>query len=385
MTDNFSAGSIQSHEHEASRLLSFARIAYGVLYGFAFALLVWGYDGRLLAASAAEQPWTKLLFGLPLAVIVGFFAGRLTARYSSMGASIVIWMSAHGLLGIIAGRIPFAGRNLAGWLADQRLWGVDIYPYERAALVRTILVVLINIALGVVVGVIEDRAVERAWDRTTPDDKMSWQSWLALLSICVPLALLPTATIDGFVNRPLRISQQVVGELVGLTVAGASKETIEAKGSSYRSIEPFREALSERYVNHFVTFGSDTETWYSAYVDIAFADGLVLRCVSSGNTVLYCDDFSTKFAAWMEDLIRAGLYGERGWLDDKMKRLVVDDAVIDWLAAHGDQLSENYEVSRDGQQGGWILMSARFDTGLEMLCRFHGATPIQVDQCEIKK
>lgn len=381
MTDNFSTAPIQSHEREASKLLSFVRTAYGVLFGLAFALSVWGYDGVLLVSSAAEQPWTKLLFGLPLAIIVGLLAGWLTARYSSTGVCIVVWMIANGLLGVIAGRIPFAGGNLAAWLADRRLWGIDIFPYERAAMVRTILVVLVNAVLGIVVGFFEDRAVEWAWDRTTSDDKMSWRSWVALLSVCIPLALLPMVSVDGFINRPLRIPQQVVGELVNLAVTGATQEMIGTREASYRSIEPFREALSERYVNHFVAFGSDTEAWDSAYVDVAFDDGFVLRCVSSVKTVLYCDDFSSKFTAWVGDLVHAGLYGERAWLDAKMKRLAVDDAVVDWLAAHRDQLSETYEVSRDSQQGGWVFMSARFDTGFEMLCRFHGAAPIQVDQC----
>ena len=298
-----------------------------------------------------------------------------------MGVSIAVWMMANGLLGVIAARMPFAGGNLAAWLADQRLWGVDVFPYERAALIRTTLVVLINTALGIMVGVLKDQAVERAWDRTTPDDRMGWRSWVALFSICIPVAILPAVSVDGFINRPLRIPQQVVGELVNLTVNGANEEMIGTRYSSYRSIEPFRESLSKRYVSHRVEFGSDTETWYSAYVDTVFDNGFVLRCVTAEKHVLYCDDFSTKFVAWMGDLVEAGLYGERAWLEAKMRRLVVDDAAVDWLVVHSDQLSETYEVSRDGQQGGWILMSARFDTGFEILCRFHGAAPIVVDQC----
>lgn len=72
MTGKLAAMSIQSHEYEASRLISFARTAYGVTFGLAFALAVWGYDGFMLASSAAEQPWAKFMFGLPLAIIIGF-------------------------------------------------------------------------------------------------------------------------------------------------------------------------------------------------------------------------------------------------------------------------------------------------------------------------
>ena len=55
---------------------------------------------------------------------------------------------------------------------------------------------------------------------------------------------------------------------------------------------PYRENLSDEYETYFVSFSSETGTWYSAYIDVVFEDGYVLRCVTVGDRVVYCDDFS---------------------------------------------------------------------------------------------
>ncbi len=380
MTGDRFSKPIEFHEQRLRRLFVSAGTAYGLIFGLSFALFAWGYDGLMLASSAAHLAWMKLLLGLPLAIVIGGLAGRLAALSSSTAVFVALWATTGALLGAIGGHIPFDGGNLAAWLADRRLWGVVILPYGHSAAVRTTIVALLNAVLGAAVGFVESLAVQWAWDRATPDDKMSRRSWAVLLLVCIPLAFPLAGIVDGFINQPLRAPQQAVGELIKMAVAGSPART-KAQKASYRSIEPFREALSEQYVSHFVAFSSDTGTWYSAYVDVAFDNGLVLRCATAGRNVIYCDDFSQKFATWMGDLVRAGLYGERPWLEAKMRRLAVDDTVLTWLAAHRDQLSETYQASRVGQQGGWVLMSARFDTGFEMTCRFRGATPVLVDQC----
>jgi hypothetical protein len=104
--------------------------------------------------------------------------------------------------------------------------------------------------------------------------------------------------------------------------------------------------------------------------------------LSPEHRVLICADISKKYAGWMDDLIHAGLTGERRWINDPMRTLNIEEDVISWLRSHDDQLSESYQVTRAGQQGRWVFMAARFDTGFEMICRFHGTSSIQVDRCE---
>jgi len=377
MTDKHTLEALQYHEEQARKFFLKTGTAYGLLLGLGFALFTWGYDALLLASSSADLAWARLLWGLPLAVISGGLVGRLAAHSDSAGISAALWAAAGALWGVLAGHIPFDGGNLAAWLADRRLWGMVIFPYCHSVEVRTGLIVIISAFLGLIVGFIQSQAQEWVWDRATPEGRMSREAWV-VLCLCISLALPLAGTVEGLLNRPLRRPQQKVAELIELSIAGA-QDAAEAKGIAYRAAAPFRADFSEQYVTHLVKY--DPETLYSAYVDVAFDNRFVLRCVTLGEHVAYCDDFSQKFAGWMDDLIHAGLTGEHRWLAAPVRRLQVDDAVTAWLAEHRGQLEGDYEVSRTGQQGGWILMSARFASGFEIHCRFRGAAPIRVDQC----
>lgn len=371
---------VEFHDAEARRLIRFAGAAYGLIFGLSFSLLSWGYDALVLASGGAHLAWARLFLGLPLAVAICALFGWLTAAHSSTAIFVVVWMAVGGVLGVIAGHIPFDGGNLAAWIADRRLWGAPIFPFGDSARVRTILLILIEVALGAAVGFTESFAVEWAWQRASAKRRMSGASWASLL-VCVPLATLSAVAASALVYQPLRRPQRRVGELISASLSG-SADAVASRGLSYRTIEPFSDALSDQFASHFVAFSSDTQTWYSAYVDVAFDDGLVLRCVTSGKNVVYCDDFSQRLSIWVGDLVHAGLTGERRWLEARVRRLAVQDDAVTWLGAHRDQLSETYEARRVGHQGGWILTSIRFDTGFEILCRFHEAAPVMVDQCD---
>lgn len=377
MIDKRTPEAIQSQEEQTRKFFLKAGTVYGLLLGLGFALFTWGYDALLLASSSADLAWARLLWGLPLAVISGGLVGRLAAHGASAGISAALWAAAGALWGVLAGHMPFDGGNLAAWLTDRRLWGAVIFPYCHSAEVRTVLIVIISAFLGLIVGFFQSQAQEWVWDRATPEGRMSRESWI-VLCLCISLALPLAGTVEGLLNRPLRHPQQKVAELIELSIAGA-QDAAEAQGISYRAAAPFRAAFSEQYVTHLVEY--DPETLYSAYVDVAFDNGFVLRCVTLGEHVAYCDDFSKKFADWMDNLIHAGLTGEHRWLDAPVRRLQVDDTVTAWLTEPRGQLEGDYEVSRTGQRGGWILMSARFASGFEMHCHFRGAAPIRVDQC----
>ena len=377
MTANHSSVPARSREQETRKLFLTAGTAYGLIFGLSFSLFTWGFDALSLASSGADLAGAKLILGLPLAMVICGLAGRLAASSSSMAVFIALGAVVGALLGVIAGHMPYDGSNLAAWLADRRLWGLVVFPYGHAAAVRTTLVAIVMAGLGAVVGFVEYLAVEWAWDRATPEGRMSVLSWILLLA-CIPPVLLMTGTVEEMINQPIRTPQQRVGELIGLALEGAVEEA-QARGLTYRAVEPFLASFSEQYVVHLVDY--DQDTLYSAYVDVAFDNGFVLRCATVGKTVVHCDDFSRKFADWMDDLVHAGLHDERRWLDARVRYLAVDDAVVAWLADHRDQLSAGYELTWAGQQGGCVFMSARFDSGFEMTCRFLGAAPVRVDQC----
>ena len=375
-------------EAEARRLFRSSGAAYGLIFGLSFALIIWGRDAALLASARANLAWAKLLIGLPIAVIIAGMAGWLASLFSSTVVYIVLWAIAGALLGWVTGRMPFDGGNIAVWLTDRRLWGLSVFPYEESAQVRTQLLLLIGGGIGIAVGFLESLAVQWAWDRATPRGRMSLQSWIALL-VCVPLVL-PLATLaEDLVYQRVRVPQQRVSESIALALSGAGEEAFKQRNLNYFAFDIFYEDLSQNYVIHQAGY-RDIGGYTSTQVDAVFEDGFALRCettevgmfLSPEHRVLICTDISKKYADWMDDLIHASLTGERRWTDDPMRTLSVEEDVISWLRSHNDQLGSSYQVIGTGQQGGWVFMLARFDTGFEIVCRFHGTSSVQLDQCE---
>ncbi len=364
-------------EAESRRLFLAAGTAYGVVFALTFALLTWGYDAIQLAAHHANLPWAKVVLGLPLALAICSLAGNLAALAPLTAISVALWTAVGALLGLIAGHLPFEGRNLIVWLVDRRLWGLVVFPYGSSAAVRTTLVLVVGAGIGAASGLLERLALEWAWDRATPTGRMSLQSWAVLL-VCLPLTLLFTGATDELINQPLRSPQESVGRLISLTLAGTSEQA-EASGFNVGAVEPFRDSFSNRFTTYLVEY--DLSPPQVAFVDAVFDDGFALRCRTVGNIVAFCDALSPKLEGWMDDLIHAGLRGERRWMASPDPPLVVEDRVVRWLQDHPTRLSQTYELSRAGQQGQFVFMSARFDTGFEITCRFRGTRPLTVDQC----
>ena len=384
----FDSDADRRSEAEARKLTRSAGAAYGLIFGLSFALIIWGRDAALLASARADLAWAKLLLGLPIAVSIAVLASWLASLFSSTAVYILLWALAGALLGWITGRMPFDGGNIAAWLADRRLWGLPVFPYGESAQVRTQLLLFIGGGVGIAVGFFESLAVQWAGDRATLRGRMSLQSWITLL-VCIPL-IIPIATLaEDQVYQRIRIPQQRVSESVALALSGAGEDAFKQRNLNYFAFDTFYEDLSSSYVIHLAGY-RDIGGYTSTQVDAVFEDGFALRCettevgmfLSPEHRVLICADISKKYAGWMDDLIHASLIGERRWTDDPMRTLSVEENVISWLRSHNDQIDSSYQVIRAGQQGGWVFMSARFDTGFEMVCRFHGTSSVLLDQCE---
>jgi len=364
-------------ETEARRLFVAAGTAYGVVFGLTFALITWGYDALQLVAADANLAWSKLAVGVPLCLAICVLVGNLAGTFPQTAVSVALWTVAGTLLGLIAGHIPFEGRNLIVWLVDPRLWGLVVFPYGSSAAVRTTLILMVGAGVGAASGLLERLALEWAWDRATPGGRMSMQSWATLL-VCLPLTLLLTGATDEMINQPLRAPQRSVERLISLTLAGKSEQA-EARGLNVGAVKTFRESFSGDFDTYLVSY--DLSPPQIAYVDAVFDNGFALRCRTVGNVVAFCDDVSPRLEGWMDDLIFAGIHGERRWMDRPNPAIIVEDQVVRWLQDHPTQLSQTYELSRAGQQGRFVFMSARFDTGFEIVCRFRGTQPVAVDQC----
>ena len=349
--------------------------AYGFIWGLSFALLVWGYDALVLARNHAELPWAKLLIGLPVCLALCTLLGLLNAVISFGPLAALLGALAGGFLCWLAGHVPYEGVNLVSWVVHPDLWGVDLFPYGRAAEVRMWLTVPTGVILGAGAGYLQTWAVEWAWNASGPGGRMRPRAWLAL-TICVPFLLVTAVVIDTMVSAPLRAFQVRMAETIEKGRSGAAPEEQDV---SHRSIVPYRERLAGPYTTYLAVY--DTESLYFGYVDVAFASGPALRCSVVGEHVVYCEDFGARAAGWMDDLIHAGRSGERRWLQGPARVLAVEEEAVDWLSKHGAQMQGRYQVQRVDQSGGWFRLAARFEDGFVLVCRFHGMGPVVVDRC----
>jgi hypothetical protein len=357
-------------EGAARRLSRVAGLGWGLIYGLAVGLTVWGIDARVLARSNAELAGAKLALGLPLLLLIGAATGALAGRSDRAGGWVGAWMASGALIGIVVAAMPMASYNLATWIAEPRLRGVNVYPMGAGGAARLVFVTVVNGCVGSAVGLVAYLLAERARNLAAPTGRMSARSWAAL-AVCLPLALLPGLLGDELINQPLRTGQRVVYESISTDPAG---------GSSEGETGLDRDLLSTGYTLHLV--GYDLEEQGRATIDVAFEDGFVMRCEVAGRALSGCVPISPRFEAWMEDLIQAGLReGPGTQLESQAGEVSVAENVSSWLASQGEYLSGDYEVSRDTQHGGWVIMAARFDSGYTLTCRFHGASSVLVDQC----
>lgn len=363
------------------RLKIVSGTGYGIVFAVLFALLLWGHDGWVLTISHADMAWVKLLIGLPIAVVIFALAGFLSALSSSTVVAVVLWAVALGFMSVISSHLSFDGVNIFTWILDKRLWGEIILSFGYAAGVRTVLVIILNVAIGAAVGFLETVATQWAWDRSLGGKRMSLSSWVVLFG-SLPLAFLAALTIDGFIYQPLRLPQHVVHRTIqsGLTGEIGSSDVLE---SSYRSVKPYLENLSDNYTSYFIKFSTESGTWFSAFVDVRFDNGFVMRCVTLGDKLAYCADFSKKVDQWVYQLVDAGLNETRLWEEDKMQSLLVPTDVEDWLHQHRSQMNSAYQWQFGEQYGSLFFVIVEFENGNRMVCRFHSATPVVVERCAV--
>ena len=361
--------STRFHDREARRLSVIAGVAYGLVYSLAFGLTLWGYDARMLAQGRAEMAWTKLTVGLPLLAFLGAIAGYVAGRRGKAGVWVGVWTVCGVLIGIVAGGTPYAGYNLATWVTEPRLRGMDIYPFEPAAAARMVFLAAITGGVGTVVGLVGRLLMEKAWDLAAPGGRMSPRSWAVLL-LCTPLAILPGVAADEIINSELRTRQLVVYEIIS-----ADPE----QGVSHGNVDPYRDRFSDDFGLHLAGYDLEGQ---GTVVDVAFDNGFVVRCTVYGQALAGCPPISPWFEAWMDALIQDGLgEGQGTALESHANRVSVDSATVDWLASQGNRTSEDYEIARDTQHGGWVIMSARFSTDQVLACYFRGSSPVVLDRC----
>ena len=356
-----------------------AGTGYGLLFGLGFALFVWGYDALILSQSSADMAWAKLLLGLPCLLIIGGIVGTVGAWSSSLLLTTCIWAIALGGVGWLAGHIPFTGMSWLAGIIDPRFAGLTPWPYTDSNTLRTLLVVIAYTVYGFGVGYVETLAIEWAWDRTTPAGRMKAGAWAALL-VAWLVVLPPVFILDYFVMAPVRTPQVRVANLIETYLEGG-EAAVNVTGQNIAEAQRHGARFTPEYTLYFSGYDPRDKTFYTGYSDVVFNTGFALRCSVMGGRVSFCDDLSQKLDVRVGQMVQAGKTGERPWLEDKMKTFNVTEDVVTWLQAHQAQLSDAYHLTITAQKGHWMYVTAQFDTGVAMTCRFSGNAIVAVDQC----
>jgi len=365
--------STSPHAETTHRLSWITGLGCGLLFGLASGLTFWGHDAQVLARSSAELAWAKLEIGLPLVVLISVVTGALAGRSTKAGTWVGAWMVSGVLVGLIVGGMPFASYNLATWIAEPRLRGVNVYPMEPAGVARMIFVAITTGCTWSAAGLVSHLLVEQARGAASRTGRTERRSWMALL-LCLPMALPAGLIGDDITNRPLRTGLQAVYETISST--GPRGDVSTGDASPYRDLF----SPSAHYTLHLV--GYRLETPAQETVDVAFDNGFVVRCQVSGRTLDDCAPASPHFEAWMDGLIQETLQGEPGAeLAPQAERVSVSAATREWLASQREVMGERYAIARDAQRGGWVIMSARFDTGYVLTCYFYGTPSVVLDHC----
>lgn len=355
-----------------------AGAAYGVVFAISYSVALWGTHTSLLATSGLDMAWSIPVLGFPVALLVCITAGRLAAYFSMTGIYISLWTLAGGFLGGLTGWLPFDGRNLAVWLLDGGFWGLTVYPSGSSAATRTTLLILIGAVVGAMAGLLERILVELAVDWADSKRGLTLRSILLLLP-ALPLTLALAGAAHELMYSPLRIAPLSVDEVIVLVLDQAEEEA-DARGVNYATVEFHRASLSRDYTMH--TVDHDLAPPTTAVMDVEFDNGFLLRCSVMGSSVTFCDDLLPVLERWMMDLVGARGAQPQTEYQTSGYQLDVDPNVAAWLAHQPPVLVDELEAEHVAQRGGWIFMTIRSSEGLAMTCRFHGARPITVDQCQ---
>jgi hypothetical protein len=355
------------------RFLIAAGARYGLFFCLAFAAVAWGYDALVLASASTDLFWLKLLVGLSLTLPLGIGAGALAGR-SPTPLSALIWAVTGGLMGVVVGFTYFDGASLT-WLVDSRLRDTAAFLPGQPLRLVTVLQVVIGVVLGGLAGLLEQVSLDNAWNHATPTFGMSVRSW-GSFAICLPFAFLMGAAADQLVNAPPRTPQEAIHADIQTLLRNPGKAT---RSQVSESLWLFRDRLSHTYTLYLVTAPMGIQN--TTVLDVAFDNGVTLRCIGVGQQVGSCRDIAQTYPGWMDQLVQAGLASDLSSLLCKTCELTVDRSVLSWLDMHRQDFTPSYAIRKERQLGGWVIMSAGFDSGHRIECRFRQAMPTVLDRC----
>ncbi len=340
---------------------------YGVVVALGFVLFFWGLDAIQLQQAHVSWWWAKSAIGLLVTLPVSVLIGWLSASMRWSGLSLLIWIAGGSVLAWIGGHVPFEGMSWLLRLTDRYPTDRIAYPFSPSIGAYTGISMVVGAGAGLLLGLIAMFAIERAWEYSTRDNRLSVKSVLALC-LCLPILLAFGLLADYQINAPAREALTTVARMIE-TVRDPNADLIKARLTPMRN---YQGRLSPNYALHLTAIDS---TLVSSAVDVQFDDGLLLRCPYSYGVVARCEDLSKELTGVLTDLLQ----GAQLACDNC--GIVVEPGAHDWLDQNRSGLGNVQQVAVAQHHEGWVYLRATLDDGRQIDCRFSGDRPISVDLC----
>lgn len=355
---------------------------YGLAAGLTLVLSAWGWDAVELWQASQALFWIKvlpaLLTVLPLSVLAGWLAARMRQAVLAKSAIWAIWGAAVGYLAM---HFPFDWASAIAGLTDSVAGGITLFPFSDLAQFRSGLTIFFGIAAALLVTLFQILATEWAWDRSTEEASFT-PAAASLLLIVVPIVWVLGALDDGMANADLRSPIELTGRMVD-TALHAPPNLDTSKMSSEQMLEylagmQWRGQVSERFVQYLVDY--DLQSFASVTTDLAFDNGLILRCqvIQYGRYIGGCFDLATAYQTFMREFI------DRGTATCGDCTVKIEPAALTNAASFRSAFGPQAPISIVHHLGGIVLVDATGRDGHHLICRLIGAQPVVIHDCKLQ-
>ncbi len=345
---------------------------YGLALGIALILVAWGWDAWQLAAASADLWWGKLLVAaitvLPLALLAAILATPASAL-----VKWILWTLWGLAVGVLATWLPLGGVSALAALLDPAVRGVAIFPLANGGAALMFLTSLFSAAMGLPIALLHVFVTEKAWDRSTADNRLTF-SGAALLALVIPIALILGLLLDNLANAQLRTPLLLTAQVIDLGLRAppnANLSDMSARDSSaYVAASAWRGKFGEHYTQYLADFS--TGDFSSAIVDATFDNGLIWRCstVNYGEFIGGCVDLGAQAREWMSEFWQTGAVN----CDDCA--VSISPAAADWYAQHRGQPASTAPPVVTHHSGGIVTVSNG-----RVQCQLAGGEPTVIESC----
>lgn len=348
----------------------------GVLIGLALALGAWGWNALAARGTLSPLWYGSLLLGLVVTVAVSALAGWLAAVSGKASFSLLIWCGASLASTWVIGHLAYEGSTLLAWLLDKRFWGLPIYPYIPAALVRQVMAGFFVVLLLSALGLFQPYRLEGLSGTLTADRRLTGRAWFLLL-LPLPLVLGCGIIADNLINQPLRSSVAVVDEVlrVGRAYEGDLFQLGLERGINYNAVAGIRDRMSSDYT---LSIGEiDLGAAAMVFVVVHFDNATWLNCRVVAEQLSHCWDARPPYERGLPALLSGRT------IEDCLECTVVPDEAARISLAAQTPFNQLPEARRLAQQGSYVWMRVESPTGDQVVdCLLRGISPVRLVKCQ---